>query len=385
MNANGQIIEALTRSEMFQNYERAYTEATGMPMTLRSVEAWRLPFHGKRRENAFCAVMAEKSQTCAACLQLQEELTQDARNEPATRMCVYGLCETAVPVKLGQQTIGFLQTGQVLRQNPTEASFQRAVDQARKLGVDIDNERTKRTYFKTPVAARRKLESVSNLLVIFADHLAMKSNQLAVQKANAEPPIIARARQFIREHYTEDLSLGQISRAVNTSRFYFCKLFRKATGLSFIEFVSRTRIEKAKNLLLNPNLRISEIAFAIGFQSLTHFNRVFKRIVGQSPTKYRGKLPAATGCQLAGIASVYPRTEVRPASAQIVSAQKQHLRKAPVGTGWARERHATRSSRQVKINPLKEAALPLNSVGPREGRSGEMSQASDRALATAIL
>jgi AraC-like DNA-binding protein len=57
--------------------------------------------------------------------------------------------------------------------------------------------------------------------------------------------------------------------------------------------VSRTRIEKAKNLLLNPNLRVSEIAFEVGFQSLTHFNRVFKRIVGESPTEYRGEVASA--------------------------------------------------------------------------------------------
>jgi AraC-like DNA-binding protein len=53
------------------------------------------------------------------------------------------------------------------------------------------------------------------------------------------------------------------------------------------------RIEKAKNLLLNPNLRISEIAYEVGFQSLTHFNRVFRKITGQSPTDYRDKLPSA--------------------------------------------------------------------------------------------
>jgi AraC-like DNA-binding protein/ligand-binding sensor protein len=373
MNANGQIIDALTRSEMFQSYERAYTEATGMPMALRSVEAWRLPFHGKRRENAFCAVMVDKSRTCAACLRLQETLTQDAMNEPATRTCAYGLCETAVPVKLGPQTIGFLQTGQVLRQNPTEASFQRAVDQARKLGVDIDNEQAKRAYFGTPVASPRKLDSVSNLLAIFADHLAMKSNQLLVQQANAEPPIIAKARQFIHEHYTEDISLGLVSRAVNTSSFYFCKLFRRAAGLSFVEFVSRTRLEKAKNLLLNPNLRISEIAFAVGFQSLTHFNRVFKRIVGQSPTGYRAKLPAAAGCQSVGITSVYPRSEVRPGSAQILSSQKRHLGMVPVETRPAREPHGDGRLRQTKSphNPqpfhTEGGALSLKTIPLKEG------------------
>ncbi|MEK7782224.1 MAG: helix-turn-helix transcriptional regulator [Verrucomicrobiota bacterium] len=68
--------------------------------------------------------------------------------------------------------------------------------------------------------------------------------------------------------------------------------FRKATGLSFTEFVSRTRVEQAKKLLLNPNLRISEVAFAVGFQSISNFNRMFKRIVGRSPTYGRDQLVA---------------------------------------------------------------------------------------------
>jgi AraC-like DNA-binding protein len=86
---------------------------------------------------------------------------------------------------------------------------------------------------------------------------------------------------------------------------FFCRLLaalyalefpscrKKATGLNFTECLSRVRIEKAKNLLLNPNLRISEVAFGIGFQSLPHFNRTFRRIAGESPTEYRKKLPAA--------------------------------------------------------------------------------------------
>ena len=103
--------------------------------------------------------------------------------------------------------------------------------------------------------------------------------------------VITKAKRFIEEHHTENLSLGQVSTAVHTSVFYFCKLFKKVTGINFTEFVSRTRVEKAKNLLLNPNLRISEIAYEVGFQSLTHFNRVFKKVVGESPTTYREHLP----------------------------------------------------------------------------------------------
>jgi uncharacterized protein YjbJ (UPF0337 family) len=55
MKANGHLIETLTRSEMFQSYERAFVQTTGMPTAFRPVETWQLPFHGKRKENAFFA------------------------------------------------------------------------------------------------------------------------------------------------------------------------------------------------------------------------------------------------------------------------------------------------------------------------------------------
>jgi YesN/AraC family two-component response regulator len=157
--------------------------------------------------------------------------------------------------------------------------------------VDLSRNGAKEAYFETPVVSHKKLDSMTNLLSIFADHLSMKSNQIAVQAANGEPPVIAKAKKFIEEHHAEDLSLGQVAQAVHTSIFYFCKLFKKVTAINFTEYLSRVRTEKAKNLLLNPNLRVSEIAYEVGFQSLTHFNRVFKKIVGESPTEYRGHLP----------------------------------------------------------------------------------------------
>jgi hypothetical protein len=146
MNANGQMIEMLTRSGIFQNYKRAYTASTGVPVTLRPVTTWQLPFHDKDVGNAFCAVMAANSQTCAACLRSQQKLTEAAMDQPATRTCAYGLCETAVPVKLGPQTIGFLQTGHMMRRKPTRTSFQHAVDHAANLGVDIGNAQARRAF-----------------------------------------------------------------------------------------------------------------------------------------------------------------------------------------------------------------------------------------------
>lgn len=294
MNANTHLLDTLTHSDLFQTYEHAYTEAMGMPVALRPVETWRLPFHGKRKETDWCSLMAQKSHTCAACLQLQEKLTQCAADGPGTATCAYGLCEAAVPVRLGSQTIGFLQTGQVMRHQPSDTSFRQAVRTAGEKGVELDETRARDAYFATPVISKRKLDSAIDLLTIFADHLSMKGNQIAVQIANRELPVITQAKRYIHDHHAEDLSLGRVAAAVNTSFFYFCKLFRKVTGTTFTEFLSRTRVEKAKNLLLNQNLRISEIAYEVGFQSLTHFNRTFKNIAGESPTAYREQLPAVS-------------------------------------------------------------------------------------------
>ena len=71
---------------------------------------------------------------------------------------------------------------------------------------------------------------------------------------------------------------------------HFRKMFSKVTGMPFSRYVSCVRVERAKNLLLNRHNRVSEIAFEIGFQSLTHFNRKFKNLTGQSPTEYRRHL-----------------------------------------------------------------------------------------------
>ena len=287
---DGDLINTLTKSKIFQDYEQAFGEATGLPVALRSVETWQLPHHGKRHENPLCAMMAQKSRACAACLQVQQKLSESARFEPATVTCQLGLVDTAVPVRLGERLVGYLQTGQVLRKKASESLIDRSSKLIADWGLTVGRDQLQNAYGVTKVLGSRQYQSMVKLLSIFAEHISLVSNQIVVQQQNHEPAAIARAKAFIAENHEEHLSLGQVAKAVNTSTFHFCKLFKKATGLNFTDYVSRLRVEKAKNLLLNLNLRVGEIAYQVGFQSLTHFNRVFKRITGQSPTTYRDQL-----------------------------------------------------------------------------------------------
>ena len=291
MTSNQLLVNTLGNSTLFLDYERAFCEARGLPMALRPVDSWQLPYRCKRNENTFCAIIGRKSRACSNCLQLQARLSEAAAHQPQTLSCPNGLTESAVPVRLGEQLIGYLQTGQVFRKEPALEQFDRVARLAEEWGVEADANELREAYFGTRVIPAKQYESMVKLLALFSEHLTIVSNQLLVRQQHSEPPIISTAKQFIQDNFAEDLSLGKVARAVNTSTFYFCKMFKKCTGINFTDYVSRTRIEKAKNLLLNPHLRISEIAFEVGFQSLTHFNRVFKKIQGQSPSEYRHRLP----------------------------------------------------------------------------------------------
>ena len=103
----------------------------------------------------------------------------------------------------------------------------------------------------------------------------------------AEPVAIWKAREYIEEHADEELSLTQVAKVVNMNANHLSEKFKQVTGTNFVEYVARTRFANACDLLRKSNLRISEIAFAAGFQSLSQFNRAFKRFSGKSPTQYR--------------------------------------------------------------------------------------------------
>src|SRR5437667_8072145 len=110
MNNSHSLVDALAKSKVYQDYERAFSEATGLPVSLRPVESWQLPHHGKRNESPFCDILAQKSRACSACLQVQERLSEVATQEARTVACPIGMCDTAVPVRLGDRLVGFLQT-----------------------------------------------------------------------------------------------------------------------------------------------------------------------------------------------------------------------------------------------------------------------------------
>jgi AraC-like DNA-binding protein len=109
----------------------------------------------------------------------------------------------------------------------------------------------------------------------------------ARSRNRAEPVEIWKARRYIDECSREELSLTKVAKAVNMNANYLSENFKRVTGINFVDYVAHARFEDACRLLHDSDLRISDIAFAAGFQSLSQFNRVFKRFSGKSPTQFR--------------------------------------------------------------------------------------------------
>jgi AraC-like DNA-binding protein/ligand-binding sensor protein len=284
------IVAQLKRSRIYRDYEQAFRDTTGLPIALRPIEGFDLPHHGDPKESPFCALMAQTNKSCAACLQLQRRVEEEACLQPKTLHCFAGLCDSAVPVRVGENLVAFLQTGQVFTDKPKGKDFSEAARQLLQFGVASDLKRLEEAYFQTRVVSKKQYESIVRLLTIFAQHLSALSNQLMVETDTAGMPSIEKARALINARHADQLSLGEVAQAVNMSAFYFCKSFKKVTGLTFTSYLARVRIEKVKNLLLDPNRRVSEAAYEAGFQSLSQFNRVFRRIAGESPSAYRERL-----------------------------------------------------------------------------------------------
>jgi AraC-like DNA-binding protein len=286
---NKQLVEMLVRSRLFRDYENVFTKATGLPLALRPLEYWQLEHHQKTNENRFCAMLAEKPATLAVCLQSHAEIIEHTGNIPCTETCPFGLTETAVPVRLGEKTIGFLRIGQVLRRSAIQSDKSRAAAKLKQCGLPFTGA-LRKAWQATPIIPKDKYSAIVRLLTFFADQLSALINQIVLEQQNTEPPLVQKARQYNEQHKMEPLSLAVVAQASGASVFHFCKVFKKSTGLKFTDYVARVRLQDAKTQLLNPGRRISEVAYDVGFQSLTQFNRMFKRIFGESPTEFRAHL-----------------------------------------------------------------------------------------------
>jgi AraC-like DNA-binding protein/ligand-binding sensor protein len=238
-------------------------------------------------ESPLCRLVGSSPQGFAACREdaLSHGREAVASGAPGCYVCHAGLMDFTVPIVVEGCHLATIEGGQVLVAPPSEAGFAGVLDRTRSYG--LDESALREAYFRTPHVPSRKLAAAVELVRLFAQQCSESWWRLRRGRAEPPRPEIEAARAYVAAHFQEGLSMPGVARAVHLSPSHFSVLFSRETGSTFTEYVQRTRIEQAKRRLIETAATITEIAFAVGFNSLTHFNYVFKRLEGSAPSVYR--------------------------------------------------------------------------------------------------
>lgn len=103
-------------------------------------------------------------------------------------------------------------------------------------------------------------------------------------------PCVNHAIEYIKQNYTNDISIDAICNDLNINKCYFCSIFKKETGSTFINYLNTYKVEQSKILLQNPNLSLLEVAISSGFNNQSYYSTVFKKITSQTPIEFREAL-----------------------------------------------------------------------------------------------
>jgi len=133
-------------------------------------------------------------------------------------------------------------------------------------------------------------KSALTQLLLFAGKHAQKTDKYNPVYINSTHKVISEAVGYINNNYGDEISLSKISALFHISPGHFSKTFKRETGLAFCDYLNNVRIKEACKLIHKTDMSISEIAFSVGYNSSTHFGRIFKEIIGTSPLAYKKEL-----------------------------------------------------------------------------------------------
>ena len=283
------LIEQLKASSFYQACQNAFRDGTGLPLIVQCADEPDFnPCHASKNQNTFCQRINSSHGPCERCVRVQDDLFSHAKEKALSHTCFAGLQETVVPLRLGHETIGFLRTGQVFTKRPSVKQFKAALDTLNSAGYsEVETQKILEKYEQTPIYDEVKYSSTVTLLSIISLQLSEFLNRLLLETRDEEPEVVSKAKSIIADQIEKRLTLEDIANEVHVSVFYFCKVFKLSTGMTFTEYVNRKRVELAKGELKKTRKPVTEIAYAVGFQSLSHFNRCFLKFAGESPRKYR--------------------------------------------------------------------------------------------------
>lgn len=283
------VVEQIKASDLLKRFRENFTAATGLPLFFQARGDFGPPTEGvSDLRPEFCRIIHHHRRTCHHCLADSAAVHKCAEKQVYTSVCFAGLKESAVPVFLENEPIAYLKTGGVMESAAEAENFitvRRMLADCGWKRAELDS--LEEVWLASPHMSGHMYAGMMGLLAMFGDNLSAFAEELALKSVPGEPETIEKARKYIRENLERALTLDEVRQHAGLSESHFCRLFKSVTGLTFVEYVQRSRIHWAKQELMDIQNRIAEVAYKVGFQSISQFNRAFMRIVGQTPSEFR--------------------------------------------------------------------------------------------------
>ncbi|MBU3878075.1 PocR ligand-binding domain-containing protein [Faecalicatena sp. AGMB00832] len=198
-----------------------------------------------------------------------------------TYRCHAGLTESIAPLYMGNLIIGYLLFGHVFSYSSHEEGWTIISDLCR--SYQVDQEQLKQACWERPLISENYIDSASHILQAVASYLCLERMAILGQK---ELPVLI--DEYIMEHYTEDIDVRTICEHFKIGKTSLYEIADQNYGTGIAAHIRSLRIEKAKSLLTaHPEMNISEIASACGFNDYNYFITIFKRMTQMSPKQYR--------------------------------------------------------------------------------------------------
>lgn len=278
------LLERLLRLPEVGRFLKDFRTLTGLQLHL--LDEFGTPVSAEDARPPLCMAMQSDAAGRRLCQRAWTKLLRRDTDQPTACACDAGLNEVSVPLQVGGQTVGFLVFAG-FRHGPIDGPpLRRARHLVDRAGVASIAKRHRRLLAASPALDPASAEALSRIVAAMGRHLA----HLAVpQLMNESRPLSAvahRARRHLRAHgLSGRCDLADVSRACGVSPAHLSRVFHQSTGLTISEYLARFRVEHATELLRRRRGTVAEIAFASGFQSVSQFNRTFKRIAGCAPTQ----------------------------------------------------------------------------------------------------
>ncbi len=286
------LFRQLADSPEFAEFARLTQQIFGMAMVLNAPDGKAVALGPQGfRGSPVCTLIHRSSWgarlRCGACDQ-RHHARAVATGKPLLYRCHLGFYEMAIPILIQGTHVATLSSGQILPEQPSAAAFARMERRLKPLG--IPEPRLRAAYAQAPWVSRERLVHVMHLLEVFARQMCEHVLQAHELQAGRDHPAVRKARELVEERFGDpNLTLADAAKAACVSFTHFSRLFHKKAGITFTRYVQARRIQEAKHLMENPDTSISEICFGCGFNSLTHFYRIFLQSEGCSPSQFRAK------------------------------------------------------------------------------------------------